>query len=95
MGHVNDFKVPARTRRRLQTIVARPSEAAGLVRRCRVVLLTGEGVLATEIAERLDLTPEAVSRIRRRFLDGGVDGLFDRPKAKIGRIEGLLPIRSW
>jgi transposase len=45
------------------------------------VLLTGDGISATEIAARLDLTPEAVSRIRRRFLDGGVEGLYDRPKA--------------
>jgi transposase len=89
MGHVNDFKLLARARRRLEAIVARPSETAGVVRRCRVVLLTGDGVRATEIAERLALTPEAVSRIRRRFLDGGVDGLFDRPKA--GRQDHAVP----
>jgi transposase len=81
MAHVNAFKLHARVRQRLLAIVSRPSEAAGLVRRCRVVLLTGDGVSATEIAARLDLTPEAVSRIRRRFLDDGVDGLYDRPKA--------------
>ena len=81
MSRVNDFKVPVPAQRRLQTIIARPSEAAGLVRRCRVVLLTGEGVAATEIAERLELSPEAVSRIRRRFLDEGVEGLLERPKA--------------
>ena len=81
MRRLNNFKVPAATRRRLLTIVSRPSEAAGLVRRCRVVLLTGDGVSATEIAARLDLSPEAVSRIRRRFLDEGVDGLLERPKA--------------
>jgi len=32
------------------------------------------------IAEKLDLSPEAVSRIRRRFLEGKVQGLADRPK---------------
>jgi transposase len=48
-----------------------------MVRRCRVVLLTSDGVAASEIAVRLDLTQEAVSRIRRRFLEGGVDALFN------------------
>jgi transposase len=68
-------------RQRLLEIVTRPSAPAGLVRRCRVVLLTDDGVSPTEIAQRLDLTREAVSRIRRRFLDGGFDGLLDQPKA--------------
>ena len=81
MGLVNNIWLPAATRRRLLAIVSRPSEGAGLVRRCRVVLLTAEGLAATEVAKRLDLTPEAVSRIRRRFLNEGVEGLFERPKA--------------
>jgi transposase len=68
-------------RQRLLSTVARPSEPAGLVRRCRVVLLTDAGVAATDIAHRLDLTREAVSRIRRRFLDGGFEALLDQPKA--------------
>lgn len=68
-------------RERLTSTVARASAPAGLVRRCRVVLLTDDDVPATEIALRLDLTREAVSRIRRRFLDGGFDALLDQPKA--------------
>ncbi len=73
----------------LKRIVARRSEAAGLVRRARVVLLSASGVTGTEIAERLDLTGEAVSRIRRRFAEGGVEGLSDRPKA--GRTDHAVP----
>jgi hypothetical protein len=89
MRRVNDIELSKKDRQRLLTIVGRPSESAGLVRRCRVVLFTGDGVPATEIAERLALTPEAVSRIRRRFLDEGVDGLFDRPKS--GRTDHAVP----
>jgi transposase len=73
----------------LKSIVARPSEAAGLVRRARVVLLSAAGVPGTEIAMRLELSVEAVSRIRRRFLDEGVDGLNERPKA--GRKDHAVP----
>lgn len=68
-------------RRKLEALVARPSERAGLVRRARVVLLSGAGTTGVEIAMRLDLSQEAVSRVRRRFLETGVDGLSDRPKA--------------
>ena len=74
------IKLTARKRVELEATIARPSAAAGFVRRARVVLLSADGVTGTEIATRLDLTPEAVSRIRRRFRDEGVGGLADRPK---------------
>src|SRR5467141_2742407 len=81
IGRVNEIRLKAKQRRALQVIVSRPSEAAGLVRRARVVLLSDDGVPAGEIAMRLGLTAEAVSRIRRRFLHSAVKGLSDRPKA--------------
>jgi transposase len=65
----------------MKRIVARPSSPAGLVRRVRVVLWTAEGLSGREIAERLELSPEAVSRIGARFVADGVQGLFDVPKA--------------
>jgi len=46
-----------------------------------VVLRSASGESGVSIAEKLDLTPEAVSRIRRRFVEGGVEGLRDRPKS--------------
>ena len=78
---VNPIVLKATQREELKSIVRRPKEAAALVRRARVVLLTADGISAVEIAERLDLSPEAVSRIRKRFLDGGLEALHDRPKA--------------
>jgi transposase len=86
---VNELTVSAKQRRALQAIAARPSAAAGLVRRIRVVLFSADDVPCREIATRLDLSPEAVSRIRRRFVQGGIDGLMDRPKA--GRKDHSLP----
>jgi transposase len=73
----------------LEAVVARPSAPAGLVRRARVILLSAAGISGVEIAGRLDLSREAVSRIRRRFVDAGVDGLFDRPKP--GRRDHAVP----
>ena len=76
----------------LEALVARASEPAGLVRRARVILLSAAGVGGVEIASRLDLSPEAVSRIRRRFVREGVDGLFDRPKS--GRRDHAVPVET-
>jgi transposase len=79
MGRV-DIRLSTTQREALREIVARRTGAAGLARRARVILLTDEGVGGREIARMLDLTFEAVSRIRRRFVDSGVEGLRERPK---------------
>ncbi|HEX7671028.1 MAG TPA: IS630 family transposase [Polyangiaceae bacterium] len=70
-----------RQREDLQALIARRRAPAGHVRRARVVLLSADGVKGSEIAERLDLSQEQVSRIRTRFLESGVEGLGDQPKA--------------
>lgn len=92
MAHVNAIRLHGGQRRVLEAIASRRSEAAGVARRALVVLWTADGVAASEIAKRLNLTAEAVSRIRRRFLDGGVDGLADRPKT--GRKDHALPAET-
>lgn len=89
MGAVNEIVVTADQLSALRSIVKRQREAAGVVRRARVVLLTAEGVSSVEIASRLELSPEAVSRIRKRFRDGGVEGLQERQKA--GRKDHAVP----
>lgn len=81
MASVAVVKVSAKQRRELEEFVGRPSEAAGLVRRARVILLSASGMSGSEIARRLDLSDEAVSRIRTRFRADGVAGLHERPKA--------------
>jgi transposase len=77
---VNQIVLTTSQREELEALVRCTGQAA-LARRARVVLLTAEGVAAVEIAARLRLSPEAVSRIRKRFLDGGIEALRDRPKA--------------
>ena len=56
------IKLTAKQRQALEKIVGRVSNPAGVVRRARVVLLSAAGVPAFAIAERLDLSAEAVSR---------------------------------
>jgi transposase len=89
MSKVNTIRLHGGQRRALEKIAAKASESAGVARRALVVLWTADGVAAQEIASRLHLTPEAVSRIRRRFLDGGVGSLADRPKT--GRKDHVVP----
>jgi transposase len=89
MSRTASTKVRVKQRRELESIVGRRSEAAGLVRRARVILLSADGVSGREIAMRLGLSAEAVSRIRNRFRSEGVAGLQERPKA--GRKDHALP----
>ena len=89
MRRTHVITLTPKQRRELQRLVARPAEAAGVVRRAHVVLWSADGISGAEIARRLQLSAEAVSRIRRRFLDGGVAGLATRPKA--GRKDHAVP----
>ncbi len=82
-------ELSAKQRRDLERLVARASEAAPVVRRAHVVLWSADGVPGGEIARRLHLSAEAVSRIRRRFLETGVAGLATRPKG--GRTDHAVP----
>jgi transposase len=89
MGRSVAVKVRAKERQTLRALVARARAPAQEVRRAQVVLWSAEGVSGAEIARRLQLSAEAVSRIRRRFRETGVAGLATRPKA--GRKDHAVP----
>jgi transposase len=82
-------KLTRKQHEQLQMLVARPSAPAGVVRRPRVILLTAAGASGIDIAAQLDLSPESVSRIRRRFVHAGSAGLVDQPKS--GRRDHAVP----
>ena len=48
--------------------------------RSRVVLLAAEGLENSQIAQRLDLPRQIVSKWRKRFCQEGRAGLEDRPR---------------
>lgn len=79
-------------RKSLERLLARPSAHAGHVRRARVILLSADGVPGVEIAERVGITKQHVSRIRARFVNGGVDGLAEQPKG--GRKDHAVPAET-
>jgi len=75
------FALTDEGRRDLEKLVRTPSTAAGLSRRARAVLLMADGVSGAEVARRCGYTTIQVSRIRRRVTEGGVPGIFERPRS--------------
>src|SRR6266852_8728413 len=80
-NHVRPIAVSPAERAVLERLQRAPSTPAGLSRRARAVLLMAQGLSGVEIAERIGYTVVQVSRIRRRFAEGGLPGLRDRPKS--------------
>jgi transposase len=78
---MRELQLSAAQRKTLLALMARPKAHAGHVRRVRIVLLSAEGVSGREIAERVGISEQQVSRIRARFVAGGVTGLEEQPKA--------------
>ena len=83
-------------------IVLAPSEAAELtaragqytspyyrVLRAKIILLAAEGLSNTEIAARLGLDRQMVSKWRKRFFEQRLDGLADEPRP--GRPRSFSP----
>lgn len=80
-NHVRPIEVTAADRAELERLQRASSTPAGLSRRARAVLLMTQGLSGVEIAERIGYTVVQVSRIRRRFAEGGVASLRARPKS--------------
>jgi len=54
---------------------------AGVSRRAGAVLMMADEVSGVEIARRTGYTPVQISRIRARFAEERLDGLYDRPRS--------------
>lgn len=80
-NRVRPIVVTEADRAELERVLRAPSTRAGVSRRARAVLLMVQGLSGVEIAERSGYTVVQVSRIRRRFAEGGLAGLADRPKS--------------
>ena len=64
----------------LEALTRRPTVAAGLARRARIVLLAAEAVPLERIARQLDVDRNVVRRWVDRYRLGGLDALEDRPR---------------
>ena len=78
---MREIQLKPTERKELERVLARRSAHAGHARRARIILLSADGVSGREIAERVGISEQHVSRIRARFVAGRVDGLAEQPKA--------------
>src|SRR4029079_5874365 len=80
--------VNAAERARLNAVVANRNSPQKHVWRCRIVLLTAEGLGAAAIVQRTVKSKSVVWRWQERFMRAGVDGLL-RDKTRPSRIPPL------
>ena len=72
--------LPEEDRLQLSAVVRSRSLPHGMVRRARVVLLAADGLSNRAIAEELGLSQQSVCLWRKRYVEGGVEGLHDEMK---------------
>src|SRR5579875_2393928 len=73
-------EVPPADREVLAAWTRSSSVAAGLAQRARIVLLAADGLGTNEIVKRTGVSKPTVIGWKRRYSDGGLAGLEDRPK---------------
>jgi transposase len=64
----------------LERLTNRRKTAQALALRARIVLACAEGITNGEVAQRLGVTRTTVGKWRRRFIEAGLDGLFDEDR---------------
>jgi DNA-directed RNA polymerase specialized sigma24 family protein len=75
--------------RELRALARKYTAPHFVVLRAKLVLLAAEGLENKEIAERLDLSRQAVTKWRKRFYERGLEGLRDETRP--GRPCGFSP----
>ena len=65
---MREVQLKAAERKALEKLLAKRSAHAGHVRRARIILLSADGMSGREIAERVGISTQHVSRIRARFV---------------------------
>ena len=75
-------RLTSEERENLQRLVRGGKSPARMITRARILLKTGDGWPAPQVAEALDVVEGTVYRIKRRFVEDGLEGaLWDRRQA--------------
>jgi putative transposase len=67
-------------KKQLETMANSRSLPYAQVRRAQIILMSGQGLTNTKIAQRVGLSIRMVGTWRQRFIDQGLMGLYDQPK---------------
>lgn len=82
-----ELKLTEKQREQLKAFAVSRSLPHSLVTRAHIVLMAADGMNNTIIAERVNLTPPTVGKWRRRFIQYGLEGLYDEFRS--GRIRSI------
>ena len=82
------IKLTAQEKSRLESLARKYTSPYYSVARAKIVLFAAQGLGNDEIARRLDMGRQVVSKWRKRFWEEGLAGLEDRPR------EGRPPVLS-
>ena len=74
-------ELPVEDREVLESWTRASTMTAGLVQRARIVLLAGEGLDTGEIVARTGASKPTVIQWKRRYAEGGIAALDDRPRS--------------
>jgi len=77
------FNLSSSDREALENIIDNETSDSRIVLRCKIILLTEEGIPLQEIANRLGLSKVTVNTCRQNYLSGGIDAL--KRKKRPGR----------
>ena len=80
-NHSRDILVTDDSRTELERLIRASTTPSGVSRRARAVLMMVKGTPGVEIADKTGYTVVQVSRIRRRFSEEGIEGLYDRKRS--------------
>lgn len=83
MAGISPFRIELsdEDRRILKATAAKYASPYRDVMRAKIVLYASQGLSNQEIAARLDLPRQIVSKWRKRFFDQGLGGLEDAPRS--------------
>jgi putative transposase len=70
-------EIDAGTRQQVEAFARSRSLPHGLVLRAKLILLACDGMRNIEIAETIGLSRESVGKWRARFIERGLNGLYD------------------
>jgi len=76
-----DVVLTTEQREQLEAWARRRKTAQALALRARMILRCAQGLHDSEVAGQIGATRQTVGRWRRRFIERGVDGLLDEPRA--------------
>jgi transposase len=75
------IELDAGERATLERVTRRTTEAAGLVRRARIVVLVADGLPLDRVAREVGVRPNVVRTWADRYRAGGLAALQDRPRS--------------